>query len=119
MEYRFQMLVLSQDGRESARQTLAVASLSIPLGLIVSTGVCFLAQSWPGDLHPQTHSTAVAMQGMSSSDAFISCYRVGIQFRDSLPHFRAWYGDHRELGHNSLAAITQGWQSLLSHDEQQ
>lgn len=52
------------DARDSARRTLAVAALSIPLGTVVSIAVCCVARGWSGDLSPETHSTAVTMQGV-------------------------------------------------------
>lgn len=58
----------SQDGHDSARRTLAVAALAIPLGAVVSVAVCSVAQGWSGDLSPETHSTAVALQGVPAAN---------------------------------------------------
>ena len=53
-----------QDGGGGTWRTLAVAALTVPLGLVVTVAVCYLALGWSGNLSPETHSTAVAMQGV-------------------------------------------------------
>lgn len=49
--------------REATLQTLAMATLSIPTGVLVTTGVCWVALGWAGDGHQDAHRTAVLMQG--------------------------------------------------------